>query len=192
MKRVYIAHINSYRFLSHQSATLTVTIDKPLRAQVQLNVKVYVYSDVLLEPASVAFGSIVEGASAEQTIRVQYTGRSDWQIQEVRSGNPHLTATVTEKSRQGGRITYDLNAVLDADAPPGYLNESLWLVTNDARTKSIPVPVDGHVLRSISVSPTSLFLGVVQPGGRVTKQLVVRGQKPFRSRRFTATAIASR
>jgi hypothetical protein len=175
-----IAHINSDRFLGHQSATLTVTIDKPLYAQVQLNVKVYVYSDVLLEPAGVAFGSIVEGTSVDRTIRVQYTGRSDWQIQEVRSDNPHLTATVTEKSRQGGRIAYDLNAVLDAEAPAGYLNESLWLVTNDARAKNIPVPVDGQILPSISVSPASLFLGVVQPGGRVTKQLVVRGQKPFR------------
>jgi hypothetical protein len=179
-KGAIVAHINSDRFLSHQSATLTVTIDKPLYAQVQLNVKVYVYSDVLLEPASVAFGSIVEGTSVDRTIRVQYTGRSDWQIQEVRSDNPHLTATVTEKSRQGGRITYDLNAILDAETPAGYLNESLWLVTNDARAKNIPVPVDGQVLPSISVSPASLFLGVVQPGGRVTKQLVVRGQKPFR------------
>lgn len=178
-KGAIIAHINSDRLLGHQSATLTVTIDKPQYAQVQLNVKVYIYSDVLLEPTSVAFGSIAEGTSVDRTICVRYTGRRDWQIQEVRSDNPHLTATVTERTRQGGRITYDLNAVLDDKAPSGYLNESLWLITNDARIKQIPVPVDGQVLASISVSPTSLFLGVVEPGGRVTKQIVVRGQKPF-------------
>lgn len=179
-KGAVIAHINSDRLLGHQSATLTVTIDKPQYAQVQLNVKVYIYSDVLLEPTSVAFGSIAEGTSVDRTICVRYTGHSDWQIQEVRSDNPHLTATVTERTRQGGRITYDLNAVLDDKSPTGYVNESLWLITNDARIKEIPVPVDGQVLASISVSPASLFLGVVEPGGRVTKQIVVRGQKPFR------------
>jgi hypothetical protein len=30
------------------------------------------------------------------------------------------------------------------------------------------------------VSPTALFMGVVQPGQKVTKQLVVKSKKPFR------------
>jgi len=66
------------------------------------------------------------------------------------------------------------------DVPVGYLRESVWLITNDQRTKEIPVPVEGQVVGAISVSPSSLFLGVVQPGQSVTKQIVVRGQKPFR------------
>ena len=37
-----------------------------------------------------------------------------------------------------------------------------------------------QVQPDISVSPASLFLGVLQPGESVTKQIVVRGQKPFR------------
>ena len=57
-KGAIIAHINSGRFLGSQGATLTVTIDKPFYAQVQLQVKVYVYSDVLLEPASVELGNV--------------------------------------------------------------------------------------------------------------------------------------
>ena len=32
----------------------------------------------------------------------------------------------------------------------------------------------------ITVSPTALFMGVIQPGQTVTKQLVVKGKKPFR------------
>ena len=82
--------------------------------------------------------------------------------------------------RQGDRITYDLKVVLDKDAPVGYVSEYLWLITNDPQTKHIPVPVEGQVQADISVSPSSLFLGVVQPGQSVTKQIVVRGQKPFR------------
>jgi hypothetical protein len=179
-KGAIIAHINSESFLGHQGATITVTIDKPFYATVQLNVKVYVYSDVLLEPASVAMGSVTRGTSAERTISVRYSGRSDWQIVEVKSNNPHLIGTATQAARQGGRVTYDLKVVLDKDAPVGYVNESLWLVTNDPQRKQIPVLVEGQVQSDISVSPASLFLGVLQPGQSITKQIVVRGQKPFR------------
>ncbi len=179
-KGTIIAHINSDRFLGNQGSTITVTIDKPQYAQVQLHVKVHVFSDVLLEPSSVSFGGVAQGNSAERTISVRYTGRGDWQIAEVRSGNPHLSGAVTETSREGGRVTYHLKAVLDKDAPAGYVREYLWLITNDPRTKEIPVPVEGQVQGAIAVSPSSLFLGVVQPGQKVTKQLVVRGQKPFR------------
>jgi hypothetical protein len=69
---------------------------------------------------------------------------------------------------------------LEQDAPPGYMSEQLRLITNEPRTNHLSVPVEGHVLAAISVSPSSLFLGVVQPGQSVTKQIVVRGHKPFR------------
>ena len=169
-KGAIIAHINSDRFLGNQGATITVTIDKPQYAQVQLHVKVYVYSDVLLEPSSVALGSVAQGNSAERTISVQYTGRSDWQIVEVRSDNPHLTGTVTETSRQGGQIAYDLKVVLDKDAPVGYVSESVWLITNDPRTKQIPVPVEG-----------------ASPGGHFGQPLVaVPGRRAARPKRHEA------
>lgn len=179
-KGAIVAHINSDKFLGHQSATITVTIDKPQFAQVQLHVKVYVYTDVLLEPSSIALGSFAQGTPIERTIRVQCTGHGDWQILKVRSDNPHLTGSVTETSRAGDRVAYDLTARVDTSAPVGYVTDYLWLATNDPRAKEIPVHVDGQVLAAISVSPSSLLLGVVQPGQSVTKQLVVRGQTPFR------------
>ena len=36
------------------------------------------------------------------------------------------------------------------------------------------------MLAGITVSPAALFMGVVQPGQKVTKQLVVKGKTPFR------------
>lgn len=179
-KGAIIAHVNSGSFLGNQSATITVTIDKPQYAQVQLSVKVYVFSDVLLAPSSVALGSVDRGMPVERAVSIRYTGRSDWEILEVKSDNPHLTAAVTEKSRQGNRIEYELRAVLGKEAPAGYVNETLWLVTNDLRAKSIPVPVEGRILDSITASPQSLFLGAVLPGQTVTKQIILRGQQPFR------------
>jgi len=53
------------------------------------------------------------------------------------------------------------------------------LLTNDQQSPQIPVQVEGKVLSSVTVSPTSLFMGVVQPGQEVIKQLVIQGKKPF-------------
>src|ERR1035437_10000490 len=72
-KGAVIADINSDRFSGNQGATITVTIDKPQYAQVQMHVKVYIYNDVHLEPSSVAIGSVALGNSVERTISVQYT-----------------------------------------------------------------------------------------------------------------------
>ena len=179
-KGAIVARINSQSFLGHQGATITVTFDKPVYAQVQLQVKVYVYSNVLLEPSSVSLGSVSLGRTAEQTIGVRYSGRADWRILDVKSHNPYLSGVVTETRRAGNQVGYNLQVILDQDAPTGYLREHLWLVTNDPRAEQLPVPVEGHVLPPIAVSPSSLFLGVVGPGQSVTKQIVVRGQEPFR------------
>jgi hypothetical protein len=179
-KGAVIAHINSDRFLGNQGATITVTIDEPQYAQVQLQVKVYVERDLILEPSSVAFGNVGQGTSVTRTIAVRYTRDSDWQVVEVRSDKPHLQGKVTETSREEDEVNYDLEVTLAKDAPVGYLNEHVRLITNDPRTGHISVPVEGHVQADISVSPSSLFLGVVQPGQSVTKNIVVRGKKPFR------------
>ena len=39
--------------------------------------------------------------------------------------------------------------------------------------------VSGQVVSNVTVSPQSLALGVLAPGQRVTKQILVRSKKPF-------------
>ncbi len=175
-----IVRINSQAFLGNQRATITVTFDKPMRAEVQLHVKVYVYRDVLIEPAAVALGTVPLGTPAEQTVTVRHTGRDDWRIVDVRSDNPHLTATLTQSQRFGNRVTYSLRIALDALAPHGYIKDHVWLVTDDPQAETLPVPVEGHVLPSLAVSPAALFLGALQPGQTIARQIVVRGRQPFR------------
>lgn len=181
-----VAAINSQSFLGHQRATVTVTIDKPYFAQVQLNVKVYVQSDVVLSPPSVALGSVDQGSPAEQSIEVQYSGAGDWRIVEVRSAHPHLSGKAAETARRAGRTTYRLQVSLDKAAPAGPVREHLMLVTNDPRSPQIPVLVEGQVATAITVSPATLFLGVVQPGQTVTRQVVVRGKEPFRIKEISS------
>jgi hypothetical protein len=175
-----LAHFNTDRFLGSKGATLTVTLDKPYYAEVQLQVSGYIRSDVVMSPGSVELGSVEQGSPVQKAIAVSYAGRDDWEIVEVKSPNPHLSAKVTETSRGGGQVSYNLTVKMDENAPVGYVNEHLILVSNDGSSSQIPVSVEGVVQAGIVVSPASLFMGVVQPGQKVTKQLVVKGNKPFR------------
>ena len=90
------------------------------------------------------------------------------------------TAKAVEASRADGQVSYTLNVRVDAKTPAGYLNDHLVLVTNDTSASQIPVLVEGQVMPGITVNPTALFMGVVQPGQKVTKQLVVKSKKPFK------------
>ena len=188
-KGAIIAKYNTAAFLGPKSATLTVTIDKPFLAEVQLNVRGFIRGDVTLQPGSVDFGPIDQGSGAERTITVSRTGRKDWRITEVRSFNSHLSATATELNRGTVQVTYQIAVHLDRNIPAGYLAENLTVVTNDSQSPEIQVPVGGNIRDQISASPTSLFLGVVEPGQKTIKQIVVRAKEPFRVTEATCQGL---
>jgi hypothetical protein len=173
-----VAVFNTDAFRGNRGATLTVTIDQPYYAEVQLQVRGYIRGDIVLDPGSVRLGTVDQGTPVEKKLVVNYAGRSDWRITGVRSNNPFLSADVRETGREGIYVNYQVVVRLDPKAPPGYINEHLMLTTSDSRN-SIPVPVEGVVQAGITVSPSQLMLGVVQPGQKVTKQIVVRSKKPF-------------
>ncbi|MBN1588967.1 MAG: DUF1573 domain-containing protein [Pirellulales bacterium] len=175
-----IATVNTRAFQGQRGATLTVTIDKPYYAQVQLHDSVYIRSDVVFEPGSVLFGEVDEGQAVEKKVSLNYAGRGNWQVVDVRSDNPHISGRAVETGRQGGRVSYDLIVRVDKNAPAGYLRDHLMLKTNDNRMTQVPLLVEGRVVSGVTVSPASLFLGVVQPGETVQKRVVVRGRKPFK------------
>jgi len=174
-----VASINSSAFTGKKGATLTVTIDKPLYAEVRLNVRVHIRSDVVFAPGSVQLGNVDEGSPTDKRVTVSHAGQSDWKVLGVKSSSPHITAEVVETKRNYGQVGYALKVHLDKDAPAGYIKDHLVLLTNDYQ-KQVPLLVEGRVLPGITVSPNSLFMGVVEPGKKVTKSLVVRSKKPFR------------
>ena len=180
-----VARFNTDQFLGQRGATLTVTIDKPFYAEVQLQVSGYIRSDVILSPTGVDFGSIDVGQGAERTIDVSYAGRADWQVTGVRSGSPYLEGKVSELSRGGGQVRYQLHVTLKPGAPAGYLKEQVLLQTSDSRAPELPVDVEGKIAAALTVNP-ALFLGVVQPGQKVTKMITVMSKKPFKITDVTA------
>jgi hypothetical protein len=180
-KGAIVATFNTNAFSGQRGATLTVVIDRPFYAEVQLQDRGYIRTDVDVQPGSVQFGSIDQGIGYKQFVDVNYTGgRDDWKLVGLRSDNPHISAKAYETSRNYGQATYRLEVHVDKAMPAGYLDDHLALLTNDASAQQIPVLVEGRIMPTISVSPAALFMGVVQPGQKATKTLVVTSKKPFR------------
>lgn len=179
-KGAILAHFNTDHFLGQRGATLTVTIDKPFYAEVQLQVRGTIRSDVDISPGSVQMGEVDQGSPMDQKVKVSFSGNSNWRILDVKSANPHIKAQAIETGRGNGQVNYDLKVSLDQNLPVGYINDYLMLVINDDRGTQIPVLVEGRVDAGITISPAALFMGVMQPGQKVTKQLVVKSKKPFK------------
>lgn len=179
-----IAKFNTRSFKGRAGATVTVVFDRPRYAEVQLRVSGYIRRDVVFSPGCVDFGSVEQGRVTEKSVDLQYAGRNDWRIVNVRSPLPFVTVTTNQTRRDNGRVGYGLTIRLAEDAPAGYINSELLLETNDRRLRSIPLTVSGRVSPSLAVSPGLLYLGNVPAGGRCEKRLVVRGPEPFRITRI--------
>lgn len=179
-KGAIVCKFNTDSFLGEKSATVTVTIDKPYYAEVQLNVRGHIRGDVVFQPGAVKLGSVDQGETASAKVNVAYAGHNNWQIMDIRSDNPHLAVEMSEPMRAGGRVSYDLTVKLKEDAPVGYIQDHLTLVTNDGRNPNITLPVEGKVAPAVTVSPAALALGELSPGETVEKKLIVRAKKPFK------------
>ncbi|HZL91934.1 MAG TPA: DUF1573 domain-containing protein [Pirellulaceae bacterium] len=175
-----LATLNTQSFSGHRNATITVVIDKPYYAEVQLLVTVNIHSDIEFSPGAVSFGNVDQGTAAEKELTVTYYGRNTWQIRDVQSANQSLEVELGDPIKQPDRVSYRMLVRLKDSTPPGYLGDSLTLVTNDSRLPSVSVSIEGQVVSPLTVSPASLFVGVLKPGQTVTKQLVVRAKKPFK------------
>jgi hypothetical protein len=182
-KSAIVVHIDTVNFQGQKDVTVNVKFDKPFDGEVQLNIHCYIRSDVVLDPGLVTLRA-AQGDATQQRVIVRYAGRPDWQIQSIESANPSLSGKVTEVSRVGGSVTYDLTVTLARDAKPGYTRDELNLITNDPnpRAQRVPVPVEALVLAPVTVHPSPLIMGTAVAGKLETpimRPLVVRGQSAF-------------
>lgn len=187
-----VAHVNSDKFLGSKGATITVSFDRPYAARAQLRVRAYIRDDVVLRPGSVQFGTVNAGTATERSVEVLCPGRSGLRPVEVRSTDPHLSASLASSRDARGKTAYRLNVRLDEQAPAGYIKEQLLLVLGDGQRTQIPVLVVGRVVAGVTVNPPRLLLGLVEPGQEVRKMVVVRGNTPFRIKSVRSDSDAFR
>ncbi len=184
-KGAIMAHLNSDTHIGQRAATLTVTFDQPQWAEVQLQIRAFVHTNILMEPTSLQFGTVEQGKASEARVRLYRADYPNWQIESVHLSDPNLRGEVVPLARQGGQVWYDLKVHLSPKAAPGYISDRAILTTNDPTMGQIPVQVEGQVRANVAVSPADLFLGVMHIGQKVTKPLVVRADRPFRITKIT-------
>jgi len=181
-KAEILVALDTRGFLGRKDSTITVVFDRPFPAEVQLHIHAYIRSDIVVQPGAVSFGSVMQGAGARREVTVSSAGGGDWRIEKIECDNPCNEAEAVEIQRSAGQTAYRLAVQLKPDAPPGYLRDSLILVTNDfdPRAARVPVAVEGLVAAALSVRPSPLSMGVAEIGRPVTRNLVVQGPTAFR------------
>lgn len=178
-KGTIVAQFNTRSFVGKKAAVVTVTFDKPYYAEVQLMVSGHIRSDVIVEPGEVQFGDVDQGTAKNAELTVQYAGRSNWKINDVRSECDYLTVKLKREEQGGGRVGYRLDVGLKDNAPPGNIQQEIILVTDDIKFERISVPVFANVLPPLTIAPKMLDLGDLKPGESKQQRLVVRGKTPF-------------
>lgn len=186
-----VVTLNTRKFYGRKDATLKVKLDfeqkndegvrTSLPAEVLLHIYSYIRRDVVFEPGSAQFDSVLEGTPATRKIQLSYAGSSDWKIVGYQSENPNLEVQAVETRRQNGQVGYEIQVDLLAGAPAGYLRDHVVLVTNDRRedARQVLLMVEGRVIPAISVSPSPLMLSIVATNQTTTKRLVVSAAEPF-------------
>jgi Protein of unknown function (DUF1573) len=173
------ARFNTGTFKGKKGATLTVVIDKPFYSEVRLRVDGYIRQDMVFHPGSIDFGKVNQGDVAVKSSKILYAGRSDWHIDDVRSNQSWLLPELKQISRNGGQATYELSVTLKENAPTGFFQDEIVVLTNDRQMPRVPFVISGTVESALSISPQSIAFGGVKPGESLTKRLVVRGASPF-------------
>jgi hypothetical protein len=178
-KGAIVAQFNTRSFIGKKAAVVTVTIDKPYYAEVQLMVSGHIRSDIVVEPGEVQFGDVDQGTAKNTELTVQYVGRSSWKINDVRSQCDYLSVKLKREEQGSGRIGYRLDVGLKDNAPTGNIQQEIILVTDDKTYERISIPVFANVLPPLTIAPKSLDLGDLKPGDAKQQRLVVRGKSPF-------------
>lgn len=174
-----LARFNTGTFRGKKGATLTVVMTQPFYSEVRLKVDGYIRSDMVFHPGSLEFGKVDQGTSRSLSTRILYAGRSDWQVVDVQSNKSWLEPVVKESVRSGGRVEYELSVNVREDAPEGYFQDEIVVVTNDRSMPRVPLRIAGQVESALSISPQAIALGSIKPGETSLKKLVIRGREPF-------------
>ncbi len=175
----FAARFNTDTFRGKRGATLTVVMDRPFYSEIRLRVDGYIRSDIVFYPGSLEFGKVNQGDSLTQSAKLLYAGRSDWKVVDLRSNQPWLQPTYQQISRAGGRIDYQLSVKVREDAPTGFFEDEITVLTNDRSMPRVPLRVAGQVESALNISPQAIALGRLKPGQTLSVRLVLKGREPF-------------
>ncbi len=174
------ATLDTTNFSGPKPSGLTLVIDRPSPAEVELNMNCFIRADVTLQPGQFDFGTVKRTDGPSQTLALQYIGgNTDFRITGSQHHSPRLKVKITEESRANGQAAYKIVANFEPTATLGFYKDQITLKTNDPASPEIPIFVTGQVQGLLSASPSVMNLGQVAKGASVQKTVILKADKPF-------------
>ncbi|MGL4464246.1 MAG: hypothetical protein ACRC1K_19015, partial [Planctomycetia bacterium] len=134
--------------------------------------------DIVLNPGQADFGVVARGAGATKVIDVEYAGGLALEVREQTAPSKFRTK-LEQKYRETGRVGYSLTVELPKDAPAGVVEETLLLSTNDPSSPALSLNATATIQPALVASPSNIDFGQIRVGSKVTRRIVVKGEKPF-------------
>jgi len=174
-----IAEFKTSDFVGARSAVITVVFDRPYQAELQLLVKGNIRSDIVPMPGEIQFGEVDLGTEKRTDVKIAYLGAAKWEINDVLSKNEHLAVKLgPPKVATGGKIEYQMDVRLKDDAPAGEFSDEIVLVTNEAQSNRVTLPVRANVVPPLFAQGPQL--GTVKVGEKRTDRLLIKAKTPFK------------
>jgi hypothetical protein len=172
-----ICELNTKSHMGVNTSVITVVFSKPFYGEMQLNVRGNIRADIDADPGMIDFGEVDLGNSKATQVKITYSGRNAWKIQDVRSANPHLGVSI-DRANLPGKISYTMDVKLKDSAPSGELLDNIILVTNDPQFNLVTIPVRGTINPPL-VLPVRVNLGTVKAGEIGKSFVLARSRTPF-------------
>ncbi len=176
------AQMDTRNFLGHKATILFVSLvtASGREAEVRLNVVSNILADIVLNPGSIDFGTVLKGQGGSRVLTIDRINARNWRFERMVSASRVLTAQLVETKRdQSGAVSYRLEVGIKPDAPAGPIRDEIRLLSNDPETPSIPVPVSGWVRGELTASPSLLTMGEVNSTEGKQGRFIIRASEPF-------------
>lgn len=171
--------IDARRFVGAKSVTVQLLLGPEPSLAVTLQVTANSRQDVVFNPGQIQFGFLQEGATATQTLDVEYAGPLDFRIDDVIAA-PHLRAEIEPLYKKPGMVGHRLKVTLQPTAPAGDFKQVLQLKTNDSQNPVLQVLVEGVIRSDVSVIPQPVHFGSLAVGQKLQRRVTIRATEPFR------------
>jgi hypothetical protein len=175
------AEMDTRNFVGVKSTILFVSLitASGREGEARLGVSSNILSDIVLNPGSIDFGTVVRGQSPTQTLTIDRINGAGWKFERMVTASKALNGQLTETARTGGSVSYSLSLSLKPDAPAGALREELRLMSNDLEAPSIPIMVTALIRGDLSAVPSVLSLGQVHSTAGAQGRFILRASRPF-------------
>jgi hypothetical protein len=176
------AQMDTRNFLGIKATILFVTLvtASGREAEVRLGVTSNILADIVLNPGSIDFGTVMKGQTPSQVLSIERIGAPGWRFERMVSASRVLSAQLVEVRRDPkGAVSYTLTVGIKPDAPAGQVRDEIRLLSNDRETPSIPVMVTAYVRGDLSAAPSVLAMGEVSSTAGKQGRFVIRASRPF-------------